>query len=124
MSMKDEITIKVPEHVARAFLWVMSYGTNADNIQNGHFEEFLSTVKKAVTEKNSLKQKATEAGAEERYVTKEGYTKLPEIMMEDLGLDREGGHVWFVRRSLRCWEAWLEDKLHEYLSGTNKVSER
>lgn len=53
-------------------------------------------------------------GAKQRWVTREGYTQLPENMREDLRLDT-GGHVWFLKNQSR-WEAWPEDELAKFLS--------
>lgn len=61
-----------------------------------------------------IASKAKAHGAKQRWVTREGYTQLPENMREDLRLDT-GGHVWFLKNQSR-WEAWPEDELAKFLS--------
>lgn len=51
-----------------------------------------------------IDRKGREQGAKQGWVTREGYTQLPEPMREDLHLTL-GGHVWFLKGKTR-WEAW------------------
>ena len=50
------------------------------------------------------------AGAAEEVVTAEGYTKLPEAMRLELGVDK-GGMVWFVKDERGRWAAWTTVEL-------------
>lgn len=70
----------------------------------------------------NIRESAIQKGAEERYVTREGYTQLPEIMIRDLGFDHDGGKLWFARAQSR-WEAWPEHELAEYLGAVDEESE-
>ncbi len=49
-------------------------------------------------------RKSRDQGAKQGWVTREGYTQLPEPMREELHLTL-GGHVWFLKGKTR-WEAW------------------
>ena len=51
-----------------------------------------------------IDRKGREQGAKQGWVTREGYTQLPEPMREELHLTL-GGHVWFLKGKTR-WEAW------------------
>lgn len=51
-----------------------------------------------------IDRKGKEQGAKQGWVTREGYTQLPEPMREDLHLTL-GGNVWFLKGKAR-WEAW------------------
>lgn len=70
-------------------------------------------------ERRAVALRAKEQGAEQRWITRDGYTQLPDNMREDLRL-AEGGHVWFVKGS-KHWEAWPETELDE-LFGTSDES--
>lgn len=70
---------------------------------------------------DELRAKARAAGAEEQWVTPEGYTRLPEEMRSTLGL-QSGGYLWFLRSTAEPrWEAWTAEELDEMLGfkGTN-----
>ncbi len=56
-----------------------------------------------------IDKKGREQGAKQGWVTREGYTQLPEPMREELQLTL-GGHVWFLKGKTR-WEAWLGQDL-------------
>lgn len=60
-----------------------------------------------------LARRAEQQGAKQRWVTRDGYTELPEAMREDLHVGA-GAHVWFLRGHER-WEAWPEDELAQLL---------
>lgn len=49
-------------------------------------------------------RKSRDQGAKQGWVTREGYTQLPEPMREELHLAL-GGNVWFLKGKTR-WEAW------------------
>ncbi|MEZ4315111.1 MAG: hypothetical protein R3F14_44420 [Polyangiaceae bacterium] len=51
-----------------------------------------------------IDRKGKESGAKQGWVTREGYTQLPEPMREDMHLTL-GGHVWFLKGKTK-WEAW------------------
>lgn len=55
---------------------------------------------------------AKEKGAKQHWVTHEGYTKLPERMVIDVGA-QNGGYVWFLHGT-KHWEAWKESDVDEY----------
>ena len=58
-------------------------------------------------------KRARESGAEEQWVTPEGYTKLPEIMRKSLDLEA-GGYLWFLQSTPEGrWEAWKSAELDE-----------
>lgn len=61
---------------------------------------------------DELRKEARAAGAEEQWVTHEGYTRLPTEMLDELDL-RGGGYLWFLRGSERRWEAWTAGELDE-----------
>ncbi len=72
-------------------------------------------VAKAPSERGDpvLADRARKAGALSHWVTGEGYTRLPDGMRHEMGIER-GGAVWFVKGS-RAWEAWREDQLASML---------
>ncbi|TKC98350.1 AAA family ATPase [Polyangium fumosum] len=60
-----------------------------------------------------LRERARARGAEEQWVTPEGYTKLPKIMLDNLRL-QAGGHLWFLRSEEKGrWEAWTAPELDQ-----------
>jgi hypothetical protein len=68
---------------------------------------------------------ARESGADEQWVTPDGYTQLPAEMRDKLGL-QGGGYLWFLRsRPEGRWEAWTEADLEAQLGigdGSSKDS--
>ncbi|KYF65765.1 hypothetical protein BE15_07385 [Sorangium cellulosum] len=63
----------------------------------------------------ALRARARESGADEQWVTPDGYTQLPAEMRSNLGL-QNGGYLWFLRsRPEGRWEAWTEAELDEQL---------
>jgi hypothetical protein len=62
-----------------------------------------------------LVEKAKRAGAEDLWVTRDGYTKVPGKMCDDLAVG-PGRHIWFLKVSGR-WGAWPEDELNRMLGG-------
>jgi len=62
-------------------------------------------------ERVAVAQRATEQGAKQRWVSRDGYTQLPDGMREELRL-KDGGHVWFLKGPKR-WEAWPEAEVDE-----------
>ncbi len=71
----------------------------------------------------ALRERAREQGAQERWVTPDGFTQLPEIMLADLGTKGVGGHVWFLRNHDR-WGAWTEAELEEMFGGPEEGEEQ
>jgi AAA domain, putative AbiEii toxin, Type IV TA system len=64
---------------------------------------------------DEVRVKARAAGAEEQWVTREGYTRLPVPMLDALDL-RAGGYLWFLRSGPeRRWQAWTAKELDEML---------
>lgn len=64
--------------------------------------------------RRDLDQQAKSQGAEAQWVTRDGYTQLPDVMRGDLKLTN-GGHLWFLKGQ-RTWEAWPEDQLAALLA--------
>lgn len=64
---------------------------------------------------SELTTRAKQAGAEQAFVTAEGYTLLPEAMQRELATVGTGAHIWFLRKD-GVWEAWPEQKLADYLA--------
>ncbi|WP_437288660.1 AAA family ATPase [Sorangium sp. So ce406] len=63
----------------------------------------------------ALRARARASGADEQWVTPEGYTQLPAEMRSNLSL-QNGGYLWFLRsRPEGRWEAWTEAELDEQL---------
>lgn len=63
-----------------------------------------------------LGQQAKERGAQSEWVTADGYTRLPENMLKDIGLAGRGGELWFLR-GVDAWEAWKGEELAAALRG-------
>lgn len=61
-----------------------------------------------------LRAQAREQGADQRWVTRDGYTQLPEAMREDLRVG-SGASIWFVKDRGR-WGAWPEQELEDLLN--------
>jgi hypothetical protein len=69
-------------------------------------EGATSVVRQASDADDALGARAKKARAEAQWVTPEGYTQLPEDMVESLGF-QAGGHLWFLRSTPESrWEAW------------------
>lgn len=74
-------------------------------------EGVTSVERRAARADDALRERASAAGAEEQWVTPEGYTKLSEDMVQSLDLS-SGGYLWFLRSEPRGrWEAWKADEL-------------
>jgi AAA domain, putative AbiEii toxin, Type IV TA system len=64
-------------------------------------------------QENQIRALAQKSGAEEQWVTPEGYTQLQEAMRRDLGLE-QGGYLWFLRGSSDGrWQAWKAGELDQ-----------
>ncbi len=72
-------------------------------------------VESSAAPSDAKSAEARAKGAEETYVTRDGFTQLPEPMRKDIRLGENGAHVWFLRGK-DAWEAWPEDKLEEVLA--------
>jgi hypothetical protein len=59
-------------------------------------------------------EKALAKGAKKQFVTRDGYTQLPDIMLKDLQFV-DGGHLWFLKGK-NAWEAWREEDLTTLLA--------
>lgn len=77
----------------------------------GHGEHQVERVPSLGPEAIELRERATAQGAKQRWVTRDGYTQLPEIMCTDLDIG-SGAHVWFLKNHDR-WGAWPERELEE-----------
>jgi hypothetical protein len=71
--------------------------------------------------RQQLTQRAQAQGALERWVTRDGYTQLPDIMRDALHL-KDGGQLWFIKGK-QAWEAWPEDELTALLAGERQTEE-
>ena len=78
----------------------------------------MSREPTAPPEALELARQATERGARQRWVTGEGFTRLPDPMRDELAIGT-GKHVWFLRGPER-WEAWPEDELDRMLGGSRE----
>ena len=65
-------------------------------------------------EQAALTRRAREQNAQRQWVTRDGYTELPEAMRQDLGLT-QGGGLWFLKRGR--WEAWPDRDVADFLGG-------
>jgi hypothetical protein len=68
----------------------------------------------------ALRERAREQGAQQRWVTPEGFTQLPDIMLADLGIPA-GGHMFFLRNRGR-WAAWTEAEVEQMFGGPEDPS--
>jgi hypothetical protein len=69
-------------------------------------EGATSVVRQASDAEDEVRARARVSGAEPQWVTPEGYTQLPEEMVESLDF-HGGGHLWFLRSEpAGRWEAW------------------
>jgi len=76
-------------------------------------EGVTSVLRQPSAANDEIRATARAAGAEEQWVTPEGYTRLPEEMRSSLGL-QTGGHLWFLRSTeQRRWEAWTAGELDQ-----------
>ena len=66
-----------------------------------------------------LRQRATAQGADQRWVTRDGYTQLPDAMCADLGVG-SGANVWFLKNHER-WGAWPEKELEQLFDPGNEA---
>lgn len=68
--------------------------------------------KPSIQGREDVTEKAKAAGARRFWVSSEGFTQLPEEMCKQMGLDRGGGHVWFLpEQKSPAWKAWKEEDL-------------
>jgi energy-coupling factor transporter ATP-binding protein EcfA2 len=74
-----------------------------------------------VVSENNTTELARRSGALPQWVSREGYTLLPQPMRESLHLTN-GGPLWFLRGA-RSWEAWREDELVQHLGGDEDKSD-
>jgi hypothetical protein len=65
----------------------------------------------ATPEESEIRERAKEQGAEKSWVTRDGYTQLPDPMRGDLGV-MSGANVWFLKDEGR-WGAWTAAELDE-----------
>lgn len=76
-----------------------------------------TTVSRAPSETEEqalIAERAKEQNAQRQWVTRDGYTELPEMMRKDLGL-AQGGGLWFLKRDR--WEAWPDPDIADFLGG-------
>lgn len=76
-------------------------------------EGVTSVARQAAGADDQLRTRAKASGAEEEWVSPEGYTRLPEEMRQDLELDQgRGGYLWFLRsKPDGRWQAWRASDL-------------
>jgi hypothetical protein len=73
-------------------------------------------------EEAEVSTRAQAAGAQKQYVTPEGFTKIPENMRRDLGLEA-GGRLWFLKDDRKRWSAWKTDELDTLFGLSGKPPE-
>jgi len=88
------------------------------SLESGRLPDPTEYIRTQVKENpnHAIAAKAMKAGARPQWVTGDGYTKLPDIMIRDLGVPSKGAEIWFLKGQ-NGWEAWREDTLQEMLSG-------
>jgi AAA domain, putative AbiEii toxin, Type IV TA system len=75
-------------------------------------EGLTSVTREPVGADDEFRAHAKEHGAEEEWVTPDGYTQLPEEMLHELDLD-QGGRLWFLRsKPDGRWQAWKASDLN------------
>ena len=78
-------------------------------------EGATSVTRQASDASDEQRARARKSGAEEQWVTPEGYTKLPDEMRQTLGL-QNGGHLWFLpSKPQGRWQAWTAAELDRML---------
>ncbi len=83
-----------------------------------------SVLRQASDADDVLRALSRKSGAEPQWVTPEGYTQLPEEMIENLGF-RGGGHLWFLRsESEGRWEAWTAAELDQMFGLPGSTGEK
>ncbi len=87
-----------------------------DVVRFSRSAEGVTTVtREASSAGDELRAKARSSGAEEQWVTADGYTRLPRIMLDNLEL-QAGGPLWFLRSQTGGkWEAWTAADLDQML---------
>lgn len=63
-------------------------------------------------EDSTRSTRAKAAGAEQEWVTAEGFTELPSEMRRELGVER-GGRIWFLKDENERWAAWTTEELDQ-----------
>jgi hypothetical protein len=102
-----------------------SHAPSFDGPQVIRFSRDESGVSRASREDASripseLARQAVARGARQEWVTVDGYTRLPEDMLKDIGMVGRGGELWFLR-GVDAWEAWRGDDLADALRGGNST---
>ncbi len=87
-------------------------------------EGVTTVAREASSAGDELRAKARARGVEEQWVTGDGYTRLPRIMVDNLEL-QAGGHLWFLRSETGGkWEAWTAADLDQMLGLPGEGSEK
>jgi hypothetical protein len=87
-------------------------------------EGVTTVTREASSAGDELRAKARTSGAEEQWVTGDGYTKLPRIMLENLEM-QAGGHLWFLRSETGGkWQAWTAADLDQMLGLSGEGPEK
>jgi energy-coupling factor transporter ATP-binding protein EcfA2 len=68
-----------------------------------------------------LAHRAAAQGAKQRWVTGDGFTRLPDAMRQELEVSG-GKHIWFLRGPER-WEAWPEEELERMVGGAREAGD-
>jgi hypothetical protein len=82
----------------------------------------VTRLPSAGPEEIELRRKATALGAKPCLVTGDGYTQLPEPMLDDLVIGK-GAHVWFLKDHGR-WGAWTAAELDQMFGLPGEGSEK
>jgi CheY-like chemotaxis protein len=78
-------------------------------------EGATQVVRQASDAEDELRARARKAKAEPQWVTPEGYTQLPGVLLDDLDL-HGGGYLWFLRSEAEGrWAAWTAADLDRML---------
>ncbi len=97
---------------------VVQFSRTEDELPSTHVTRAPSSLSSGDPK---FQQEARAAGAEERWVTRDGYTKLPERMRAHLGVTKAGGNVWFLPSDTTDrWEAWRADEVDEMFGHRGK----
>ena len=82
--------------------------------------EGSTQVERAIASAGSdVTREAKEKGASEVFVSREGFTRLPDAMRKEVAVGENGARVWFLRGAER-WEAWPEAELDNLFAEKGK----
>lgn len=59
-------------------------------------------------------ENARARGAKQQWITRDGFTKIPQQMLDDLNVG-DGANIWFLKDGGR-WQAWTEQEITDFLA--------